>query len=91
MHRRIDALLDSAATSFDPAKTRAFARRAFQQIADDAPAIWLYDVVQVAAINRRLNPGLIRPDGWAVDMANWSVDPARRIDRDRIGLGGATP
>ena len=47
--------------------------------------------MQVAAINRRLNPGLIRPDGWAVDMANWSVDPARRIDRDRIGLGGATP
>jgi peptide/nickel transport system substrate-binding protein len=90
-NRAVDALLDSAATSFDPAKTRAFARRAFQQIADDAPAIWLYDVVQVAAINRRLNPGLIRPDGWAVDMANWSVDPARRIDRDRIGLGGATP
>ena len=27
------------------------------------------------------------PDGWSVDMGSWSIDPAKRIDRDRIGLG----
>jgi len=84
---KVDALLDSAAASFDPDKATAIARRAFQTIADDIPAIWLYDVVFVDAVNRRINVGLTRPDGWSVDMGSWSVDPAKRIDRDRIGLG----
>ena len=34
----VDALLDSATTSFDPARTRSYARRAFELIIDDAPA-----------------------------------------------------
>jgi peptide/nickel transport system substrate-binding protein len=63
------------------------ARRAFQTIADDVPAIWLYDVVLIDAVNRRINVGVTRPDGWSVDMGTWSIDPAKRIDRDRIGLG----
>jgi peptide/nickel transport system substrate-binding protein len=85
-NRRVDALLDSASASFDRDQATALARRAFQVIADDVPAIWLYDVVMIAGIHRRMNVGVIRPDGWSVDMGSWSVDPAKRIDRDRIGL-----
>jgi peptide/nickel transport system substrate-binding protein len=86
-NRKVDALLDSASAAFDPDEADALARRAFQTIADDAPAIWLYDVVLIDAINRRINVGTTRADGWSVDMGTWSVDPAKRIDRDRIGLG----
>ena len=43
---KVDALLDSATPAFDPAQARRrIASRAFQTIIDDAPAIWLYDVV----------------------------------------------
>jgi peptide/nickel transport system substrate-binding protein len=88
-NRKVDALLDSAASAFDASKAKAYAKQAFQLVADDVPAIWLYDVTQIAAVHRRLNVGLIRSDGWSVDVGSWSVDPAKRIDRDRIGLATA--
>jgi peptide/nickel transport system substrate-binding protein len=87
----VDALLDSAATSFDAAKTRSYAARAYQTIADDVPAIWLYDVVTVAAAHRRINLAPMRPDGWWSNLADWSIDPAARLDRDKVGLTLATP
>jgi len=34
----------------------------------------------------------LRADGWWHGLADWSVNPSQRIDRDRIGLttpGGA--
>jgi peptide/nickel transport system substrate-binding protein len=86
-NKKVDVLLDSAAAAFDQDKADALARRAFQIIVDDVPAIWLYDVVLINAVNRRINVGVVRPDGWSVEMGTWSVDPAKRIDRDRIGLG----
>jgi peptide/nickel transport system substrate-binding protein len=88
-NRRVDALFDSATSSFDAAKSRAYVRQAFQQIIDDAPAIWLYDVVSVDAVHRRIDVGAIRADGWWVNLADWSVPPEKRIDRDRIGLAPA--
>jgi len=86
-NKKVDALLDSASAAFDPAKADAYARQAFRTISNDVPAIWLYDVVLINAVHRRVNVGLTRPDGWSVDMGSWSIDPAKRIDRDRIGLG----
>jgi ABC-type transport system substrate-binding protein len=85
----VDAALDSAVASFDPAKAKAYAKRAFQQIADDAPAIWLYDVVYVSGVNRRLELPPPRVDGWHVNLADWSIPPGKRIERDRIGVGVA--
>lgn len=88
---RVDALLDSATASFDVAKTKAYARQAFQQIIDDVPAIWLYDLVSIDAVHRRIKLAPIRTDGWWVNLADWSIPPDKRIDRDRIGLGQAAP
>jgi peptide/nickel transport system substrate-binding protein len=83
---KVDALLDSATTAFDPAKSRAYSSRAFQAIVDDYPAIWLYDNVAVHAVSRRFDLAPIRADEWWANLADWSVPPNKRIDRDRIGL-----
>jgi peptide/nickel transport system substrate-binding protein len=85
-NRVVDALLDSATSSFDPVLVKRYASRAYQQIIDDAPAIWLYDGLNVDAVHRRLNVAPIRADGWWVNLPDWSVQPDKRIDRDRIGL-----
>ncbi len=82
-----DALLDSALTTFDPTSSRRYWARAFQQIDDDVPAVWLYEQRSPVAINRRFITTPLRADGWYVGLADWRVDPAQRIDRDRIGLG----
>jgi len=82
----VDALIDSATTTFDLAKSKTYSSRAFHQIVDDAPAIWLYDLSFTNAFNRRITTTNMRADGWWVNMPDWSIDPAKRIDRDRIGL-----
>lgn len=86
-----DALLDSAVATFDIAKQRAFMRRAFQLQIDDAPAVWLYDPNTIMGVQRRFHPATFRADNWAVHLADWTVPPNERIDRDRIGVGTATP
>jgi peptide/nickel transport system substrate-binding protein len=83
---KVDALIDSLTTSFDPAKVKQYASRAYQQIIDDVPAVWLYDYSSVDGVNRRIDVGLIRPDGWWHTLAEWSIPPDKRIDRDRIPL-----
>jgi len=82
-----DALLDSALTTFDPTTSRRYWARAFQQIDNDVPAVWLYEQRSPVAIHRRFITTPLRADGWFVGLADWRVDPAQRIDRDRIGLG----
>jgi hypothetical protein len=65
---------------------KAYASRAFQKIIDDAPAIWLYDFVVVSGVNRRITTATMRTDEWWANLADWSIPPDKRIDRDRIGL-----
>ncbi len=88
---RFDALLDSATASFDPAAAKRYAARAYQVIADDVPAVWLYDVVSLGILNARFHVTTLRPDGWWEHLADWTVPPAARIGRDRIGPGAAKP
>jgi peptide/nickel transport system substrate-binding protein len=85
-NKSVDALLDSAVSAFDPAMSKSYSSRAFQQIVDDAPAIWLYDVTFVNAINRRIQMvEPVLPDFW-MQIPQWSIPADKRIDRDRIGL-----
>ncbi len=90
-NRAVDALLDSVSSSFDPAQMKTYASRAFQKIIDDAPAIWLYDYVVVSAVNRRFTTPPLRADVWWANLADWSIPPDKRIERDRIGLTPAKP
>jgi peptide/nickel transport system substrate-binding protein len=88
---KVDAMLDSASSSFDPAKSKAYTSRAFQAILNDAPAIWLYDAVYIDAVHRRINMTGVRPDEWWANLADWTIAPDKRVDRDRIGLTPPKP
>ena len=90
-NRAVDGLLDSAVKTFDPAKAKQYASRAYRDIVADAPAVWLYDYVLVNAVNRRINYAPFRPDGWWVNLPDWTIPPDKRIERDRIGLAPAKP
>ena len=87
----VDALLDSATMTFDPARTRAYARRAFEIIIEDAPGIWLYEPPSVAGVHKRIRTTKMRADGYWSGLADWWIPAAERIDRDRIGLRPAQP
>lgn len=90
-NREVDALLDSSAATFDAAKAKAYASRAYKDIIADAPAIWLYDYDLVNAVNRRITVAPFRTDGWWVNLADWTIPQDKRIERDRIGLAPAKP
>jgi peptide/nickel transport system substrate-binding protein len=85
-NRTFDALADSALSSFDPVRSRTYWTRAFQLAVNDVPAIWLYEQRVPVVMHRRLIVPPLRADGWYADLAEWRVDPAQRLDRDRIGL-----
>lgn len=70
-----DALVDSAAMQFDPARATAYYRRAYRVIAADAPAVWLYEPKAASAVNRRVTVAGIRPDSWWAGLADWTVAP----------------
>ncbi len=84
-----DAVLDSALTGFDFSRTVGMWTRVFQHAIDDVPSIWLYEERAPVVVHRRLRIPFLRADGWYNTLADWSVDPAQQIDRDRVGLGGA--
>jgi peptide/nickel transport system substrate-binding protein len=82
----VDALLDSATASFDPARTKSYARHAFETIIEDAPAIWLYEPPTVLGLNKRIHGTTMRADGYWSGLADWWIPAAQRTARDKIGL-----
>lgn len=90
-NKTFDALLDSATVSFDPAKRQRYTSRAFQTVIDDAPAIFLYDLFVIDGVNRRIVTAPMRTDEWWANLADWTIPPDKRIERDRIGLAPAKP
>ena len=83
----MDAHVDSALATYDFPTARRHMRAAFQQIIADAPGIWLYDIVPLAAIHERIRTPKFRGDGkWWVDLADWWIPADARIPRDQVGL-----
>ncbi|CAN5511957.1 peptide-binding protein [soil metagenome] len=82
----VDAMLDSATSAFDPARTKSYARRAFETIIEDAPAIWLYEPPTVMGISKRVHTTTLRADGYWSGMADWWIPAGERSARDKIGL-----
>ncbi|MHB1311586.1 MAG: peptide ABC transporter substrate-binding protein [Gemmatimonadaceae bacterium] len=78
-----DAHVDSALAATGTTASRAQFRAAYQIAIDDAPAIWLYEPLMVAGVSRRLHITPLRPDAWWSGIAEWSIDPAQRLPRDR--------
>jgi peptide/nickel transport system substrate-binding protein len=82
-----DATVDSAVAEFDPAKSRALFTRAGEILAEDAPAIWLYQLRTVSGIHKRFRTAPMPMHAWWAHLDQWSVDPAQMKERDRIGPG----
>ena len=83
----VDAALDSVASEFDTARTKALYQRAYNQIIQDAGAVFLYEPKLVAGINRRIETGPLSAVGWWTTIASWKIAPDQRIDRDKVPLG----
>jgi peptide/nickel transport system substrate-binding protein len=58
-------------------------RQAYQRLQADAPAAFLVSPSLVFAVHRRYRNVTLRPESLYGDLWRWSVDPARRIARDR--------
>jgi peptide/nickel transport system substrate-binding protein len=84
-----DAAVDSAIIEEDPARSKAHYRRAYEVILADAPAVWLYELRQIAAAHKRIQLAGVRADAWWAGIAGWSIPADQRIARDRIGLRAA--
>ena len=84
-----DANVDSVLSTFDTTLHRRALTRALQTIVADAPAIWIVEDDQPAGMSTRIEPGALPKSGWWNGLADWRIPPARRIDRDRIGLAPA--
>jgi peptide/nickel transport system substrate-binding protein len=82
----VDALLDSAVLAFDPARTKAYSRRAFETIIEDAPGIFLYEMSSNAGLHRRIRTTTMRADGYWNGLADWWIPASQRNARDKIGL-----
>jgi peptide/nickel transport system substrate-binding protein len=79
----VDAAMDSATRESDPTKARALYRRAYQQIIDDVPAIWLYENRMFMAINKRIQPVFNGKDVWWRQLDRWSIPADQRLPRDK--------
>lgn len=73
-----DAQVDSAVASSSAITAKAHYRAAYQAIVDDAPAIWLFEPIAIAAANRRLNVGTLRADGWWLGIPSWTIAGTKR-------------
>jgi peptide/nickel transport system substrate-binding protein len=84
-----DAQVDSALGAFSPEAGRRHLAAAMTQAAADVPALWLYEPRTLLAVHRRLRTPSLPATGWFVGLAGWSVDPATRLPRDRIGVAAS--
>jgi peptide/nickel transport system substrate-binding protein len=53
-------------------------------LAHDSPAIMLYALDNVAAVDRRVADVRLRPDYWWAFVRSWRIPPDRLADRDRV-------
>jgi peptide/nickel transport system substrate-binding protein len=84
---QFDATVDSALNAPSAARANVLWVRALNVSNADAPALWMYEEQSLGLLNRRIQPKTLRRDAWYAYLADWTIDPAQRIDRDRIGLG----
>ena len=78
-----DSSIDSAMREPDAARSRAHYRKAYQQIIDDAPSVWLYENRPFMALNGRVKPVFNGSDVWWRQLRLWSIPAAGRLPRDK--------
>lgn len=81
-----DSLVDRAAAAGARPDAAARWAEAFASLADDAPAVWLYEPRMIAGIHRRIQPSGLRADAWWANLGDWRIAPGQQIARDRVPL-----
>ncbi len=84
-----DALVDSAAAQMDPQIARPYWSKAYDTLIANAPAIFLYELVNVAGMHERIHPVGMRADAWWANLADWYIPVDQRIPRDNLPLDAA--
>ena len=74
-----DSLLSAAGGSVEPTRARQLYTEAFDTLAADAPAIFLYTLTNTAAIQRRLTNVTIDPFSWLATLPTWTIDSTRGL------------
>ena len=77
----VDASLEKAI--FDPRCGERDWRAAYAALQQDAPAAFIASPPTLFALQRRYRDVNLRPESLYSDLWRWSVDPARRLPRDR--------
>ena len=77
-----DSLLRAASRQDDVARARRLWREAMDTLNADAPAIFLYALANVAAMNRKLEGVELDPYSWASGLRRWRVARDRREGRE---------
>jgi peptide/nickel transport system substrate-binding protein len=78
-----DSLLAAAAAAPGRDGALPLYRAALGRLNEDAAAVFVYAPRNQAAFHRRVRGVTIRPDSWLATAAAWSIDPGRRLPRDR--------
>ena len=77
-----DAYVDSALASFDQSARRAYFTKAYDTIIQDAPAIWLAELMPTVGYHSRLELAPLRSDAWWAHIPEWWIPADKRIPRD---------
>ncbi len=78
----VDAHADSAFAAPNTGEARRQYRAVYQQIVDDAPAIFLFEQPTVSGAHTRLVTGALRPGAWWKSLEHWSIAPGGHLPRD---------
>jgi peptide/nickel transport system substrate-binding protein len=73
-----DAYVDSALSSFDPAKGKSYFTKAYDTIIQDAPAIWLAEPRGTVGYNARVHLAPLRSDAWWAHVPDWWVSASQK-------------
>jgi peptide/nickel transport system substrate-binding protein len=77
-----DAHVDTALASFDQSARRAHFTKAYETIIQDAPAIWLAELIPTVGYHSRLQLAPLRSDAYWAHIADWWIPADKRIPRD---------
>ena len=83
-----DLVADATTGGGSPDSVRALWRRALEVFNDDAPAMMLFAMDNVAAVHSRVADVRIRPDSYWALVRTWRIPSDRLIERDRVAPAG---
>jgi peptide/nickel transport system substrate-binding protein len=82
-----EAYADSALDSWSREARRAYLRQAYEEITQDAAAIWLYEPLTVVGVHGRFRVPELQSRGWWSNVDQWSIPVDMRLPRDRMPAG----